>query len=496
MSTQTRNEANEHQCPLPDDPDDCIDIMSSTELRINASGISDISNVEIHDNLVDITHGSLNPTTMSLLRCKKQIVIPFYKLLGIIAWRPFGGMSRSQYAVIMKLVNIVYPVMIVSLLLFSYVTSAVACRGESNKELSSNKTIPAVKLVTPKTNSTHLTTSSTIKYSYIENRSKIELAESSSHKKDPWEPAYNECKHIFGTFILPSMLHLSAYFIGFYLYRVREHEGLYVLMEKVFLQSSKQKRLHVTLWCFVIFGIVWLLLDMGVFLLFIFAFGPKTVTGFRHNKLRLVITASLMGAGQLVLDLVNVVIILNYVVQCQLVIHYIRGITRRIEEKSTQLQSIMKDILDVKNTLERMNSLLSYMVSLCIFTLLESVIIGMIYLFLNQGQRSLEVTFYRASNVFVSFLALIFPVIQAARVTGLTSQFKQISLDVRIFGHQTSSQLELDSFLGFVQSADLKAKLFLAPIRGSLLSGLTLVLVFSLLFLMHTGQIASNTKLF
>ena len=30
----------------------------------------------------------------------------------------------------------------------------------------------------------------------------------------------------------------------------------------------------------------------------------------------------------------------------------------------------------MKNTLERMNSLLSHMVSLCIFTLLESVVIG------------------------------------------------------------------------------------------------------------------------
>lgn len=52
-----------------------------------------------------------------------------------------------------------------------------------------------------------------------------------------------------------------------------------------------------------------------------------------------------MGAGQLVLDLVNVVIILNYAVQCQLVVHYIRGITRRIEEKSTNLQSIMKVLI-------------------------------------------------------------------------------------------------------------------------------------------------------
>ncbi|CAB3999726.1 Hypothetical predicted protein [Paramuricea clavata] len=279
-------------------------------------------------------------------------------------------------------------------------------------------TIPAVKIITPlppiDPKNTMITSFPPIKQSYVESPNKMELAKSSSQKEDPWEPAYNECKHIFGTFILPSMLHLSAYFIGFYLYRIREHEGLYVLMEKVFLQSTKQKRLHVTLWCFVILGIVWLLLDMGVFVLYIFVFGPETVTGFRQSKLGLVVTAFLMGCGQLVLDLVNVVIILNYAAQCQLVIHYIRGITRRIEEKSTHLQSIMKDILDVKNTLERMNSLLSYMVSLCIFTLLESAVIGMIYIFMNEGQQSVEVTLYRASNVFICFLGLFFPVMQVS----------------------------------------------------------------------------------
>jgi hypothetical protein len=89
----------------------------------------------------------------------------------------------------------------------------------------------------PTTNMKNVTTPSVItKQIYIESLNKMELAKSSSHEEeDPWVPAYNECKHIFGTFILPSMLHLSAYLIGFYLYRVREHEGLYVLMEKVSL---------------------------------------------------------------------------------------------------------------------------------------------------------------------------------------------------------------------------------------------------------------------
>jgi hypothetical protein len=102
-------------------------------------------------------------------------------------------------------------------------------------------TIPAVKIITPlppnaTKNLTNITTSSPTKYitRHIESLGKMGLAKSSSHvQDDPWVPAYNECKHIFGTFILPSVLHLSAYFIGFYLYRIREHEGLYVLMEKV-----------------------------------------------------------------------------------------------------------------------------------------------------------------------------------------------------------------------------------------------------------------------
>ncbi|XP_046852974.1 uncharacterized protein LOC124446188 isoform X2 [Xenia sp. Carnegie-2017] len=405
-----------------------------------------------------------------------------------IAWRPYGGMSPQQNAFLLKCVNTIYPVMIISLLLFSYVASAVACRGEIKKS-SMNSTIPASK------SPVHFASSNMTNL----NRSKQIVKESDDDEYDePWEPAYKECRHVFGTFVLPSLLHLTAYLIGFYLYRIRQHEGLYFLMEKVFLQSSKQKHVEVTLssWCFLILGMVWLVLEMGIFVFFILAFGPETVTGFRHNRLRLTLAALLMCAGQLVSELVNVVIIVNYAAQCQLIIHYIRGVTRRIEEKSADLQSIMKDILEIKNAVERMNSLLSFMVSLCVFTLLENCLINSIYLFVDEDKHSVEVILYRTIDVIVKSLAIFFPVIQAARVTGIASQFKQISLDVRVFGHQTSSQLELDSFLNFVQSAHLKAYLFLTPVRGSLLCGLTMILVITILFLMHTGQIATQTKFF
>ena len=49
--------------------------------------------------------------------------------------------------------------------------------------------------------------------------------------------------HIIMIIIIPSIMHLSAYIMGFIYFRIRENEQLYALMEKVFLsvdQSTKQ----------------------------------------------------------------------------------------------------------------------------------------------------------------------------------------------------------------------------------------------------------------
>jgi hypothetical protein len=41
------------------------------------------------------------------------------------------------------------------------------------------------------------------------------------------------CGHIFTTYILPDILHLVAFIIGFLFFRVTEGEPMYSLMEKV-----------------------------------------------------------------------------------------------------------------------------------------------------------------------------------------------------------------------------------------------------------------------
>lgn len=49
----------------------------------------------------------------------------------------------------------------------------------------------------------------------------------------------DQCGHIVTTYLLPSMMHLLAYLIGFIYFRINESEQLYALMEKVFLAVNQ-----------------------------------------------------------------------------------------------------------------------------------------------------------------------------------------------------------------------------------------------------------------
>ena len=48
------------------------------------------------------------------------------------------------------------------------------------------------------------------------------------------------CGHIVTTYILPSLMHLIAYILGFFYFRINENEQLYALMEKVFLAVNQK----------------------------------------------------------------------------------------------------------------------------------------------------------------------------------------------------------------------------------------------------------------
>lgn len=110
------------------------------------------------------------------------------------------------------------------------------------------------------------------------------------------------CGHIVTTYILPSLMHLIAYILGFFYFRINENEQLYALMEKVFLAvnqkfkkdsqdkvirtlkqfeialhfSQKIKFIIVTIFrIFIIMGVLWVVFAMSIHILFKATFGLK-----------------------------------------------------------------------------------------------------------------------------------------------------------------------------------------------------------------------------
>lgn len=64
-------------------------------------------------------------------------------------------------------------------------------------------------------------------------------------------------------------------------------------------------------------------------------------------------------------------------------------------------------------------------------------------------------------NFFNNFLILN---LQAARFNAVAQNFKQKSLNVRVFGYPSATQLDQDSFILFTQGVEMKVSLFLQQI--------------------------------
>jgi len=83
------------------------------------------------------------------MQCKKQILHPFRKLLCLVSklffkninkfifflkigWRPFGLDSAKHSSILMRILNILYPLFVLILLLFNYIYEIIVCQGKLN----------------------------------------------------------------------------------------------------------------------------------------------------------------------------------------------------------------------------------------------------------------------------------------------------------------------------------------------------------------------------
>ncbi|CAH1781983.1 unnamed protein product [Owenia fusiformis] len=497
-SKRTQSHNNDVVTGSGNDPSNYLSVSIQSRDFSRGSVSSNLSVV----NITDITgaEDSIHLTTTVLKRCKRQVLRPYWRLLTVIGWREFGKESVNANGKCWRFLNVVYPVFISLLLLYTYIYQILVCQWRLNVSQDTQPVI--IQPALPRENNITSTNSTTVSYPWLPISPSSHSAVNATKLTKITGNTSPRCDHVITTYVIPSLLHFIAYILGIFYFRIMEAEQLYALLEKVFLQATalqgrvaSQAKIIGRLRLFLALGAVWVILSVGLHVLFMFAFGLDTMA---HNtKTSPARHWSLFGVdllGTMLLNSVNVAIVMNYGTQCETLVFYIKGISTRIQEKSVDLRYAMKDILAVRQSLSSLNSTMAQMTSLVVFTFAEMVIIGISILVLNRNDQAI-VWVYRSIFPIVYSLILIFPLTQAARIISMGSKFKKLALESRVFGYGGCSPGELDSFLTFIGQTHLRAKLFHIPMKAGFLVGFLVVTSLALLLLFQTNLIVSTRQL-
>lgn len=160
--------------------------------------------------------------------------------------------------------------------------------------------------------------------------------------------------NLFTMFLLPDLLHLSAYLFTIYLMRASEIEKTEHLLEKSFLQASQtngwiiaHRKLVQKLRFFLYLAFAWLIISIINHLLHIlfqtirFTILDQLILYYHQPHLQGKLQNPLLAFTVITLivkDLVCSVIIASYAIHCELNISFIQNLCRSLREKKIELQ--------------------------------------------------------------------------------------------------------------------------------------------------------------
>jgi hypothetical protein len=169
-----------------------------------------------------------------------------------------------------------------------------------------------------------------------------------------------------------------------------------------------------------------------------------------------------------VFDIAYSAAVINYAMQCQLMVYYLKSICTRILAREWEIDEAIKQIHTAKQFLFRLNSHLSRAVGMMIFIFLYSSIMAIYGLQrLHKSDPDLVLIAISESLAVIQWaLWLFIPLIQASRVTNAGYWLKKTALEVRSrpFNYKDTPQLDLDSFVTYCSNVQLQAKLISVPI--------------------------------
>lgn len=241
------------------------------------------------------------PTSAILDYCKRKFIHPYVYLLGVIGLRPN---TVDPPDVVTYLGHIQSSIILFVLLLGYFLQYTLSFRRDRGFSYNKN-------------NGTLLK----MNHTYEEMNVAIER--------------YGEIlqygKSIF-IFAIPSLLHLLGFLTAIYVFRVAENEQLQSLVERVFMLSSNPRRLVIRLWSFIVLGFVWLAFSTTC--VYFLAFHDTIVmrfsfVGFEPENHQLLLRCLLIICV-FSHDLILIVVICNYSIQCFLLRRYLSSLKEKL----------------------------------------------------------------------------------------------------------------------------------------------------------------------
>ncbi|XP_063843484.1 uncharacterized protein LOC135090560 isoform X1 [Scylla paramamosain] len=312
-------------------------------------------------------------------------------------------------------------------------------------------------------------------------------------------------------YIVPSLLFIFAYLVTCVVLRFGETEHLQTLLERVYLLAScspweltKQRRIWCTFVVWLVAGLVCLVWSLASMLLHVAAAShipysfiiPRT----KSDKVGLWVGA--LGILWLQ-DIVVVMSVLLYCTQCHLLSQLLQLTRTAIYQGDSSLIIIKKQVEETSRFLRHLNQELGLSVGLFLCLLGFRVTTGAISLFYYlklyihpekmvwkwAGQESQQ-TFHLLALVFNLLPWLVLTVLPLCTAARVSSNYRALNkagsqLHGRPFGYQSTPQQDLDSFLLYVTSLHLHAKILWIPVRTYFLVSVFVIFVMSFIILSY-----------
>ncbi|XP_022252692.1 uncharacterized protein LOC111088082 isoform X2 [Limulus polyphemus] len=433
-----------------------VDIDEGSFVNVDISHIIDFQPVEIS-------------TSAILHYCKRKILIPYFKLLALLGWRPLYYPATPQdVGMCVKVFNTGYTITVVLLILVGYVLQYAACFRRDGFG-SYSKVEAEFKLTSVSPSSLFYD-----QYSLEANMSFY------NHLSFPGESEIQEyCNdNVVSVYLLPAFLHFVSYMYVLYQMRVPEREQLEHLLERVFLQATvthawhvAQRKLIRTLRTFLGMGVFWALVSVSPQILHLIAGVKISFTWMDpHSYTLRIVLITLLMVTLMWNDIICVAIATSYSIHCQLIISYLENIDHAVREKRVSFLEFYKEIMEARKFISYLNEDQAVGVSLVILN--YGCKTTTVYGFLSGTSSYTSDVFILLSvsvSVFLWIILVAFPVVQAARLTSSCWALKKLGHEIwiRPFGYQDTIQEDLDSVLLFTTSLQMRAKLFRTPVYGS-----------------------------